>query len=86
MPHLAKLEMPVFLTGMCSNGKPCFITHAYNHAHRWRSLEAGLAAMGSQAEAILDCVEEEEDSERAKPIDIEYLLSDVVPSILTLSG
>ncbi|KZP10073.1 ARM repeat-containing protein, partial [Athelia psychrophila] len=53
--------------------------------HVWRSLEAGLAAMGSQAEAILDCVEEEEDSERAKPIDIEYLLSDVVPSILTLS-
>ncbi|KAF7974899.1 hypothetical protein HWV62_11051 [Athelia sp. TMB] len=51
----------------------------------WRSLEAGLAAMGSQAEAILECVEEEEDSGRPKPIDIEYLLSNVVPSVLSLS-
>jgi len=53
---------------------------------RWKALEAGLAAMGSQAEAILDCVEDEEDSNRAKPIDIEFLLSNVVPSVLTLSG
>ena len=53
---------------------------------RWKSLEAGLAAMGSQAEAVLDCVEDEEDSGRAKPIDIEYLLSNVVPSVLNLSG
>jgi hypothetical protein len=42
--------------------------------------------MGSQAEAVLDCVEDEEDSGRAKPIDIEYLLSNVVPSVLGLSG
>jgi hypothetical protein len=42
--------------------------------------------MGSQAEAVLDCVEDEEDSGRAKPIDIEYLLSNVVPSVLSLSG
>ena len=42
--------------------------------------------MGSQAEAILECVEEEEDSGRPKPIDIEYLLSNVVPSVLSLSG
>lgn len=53
---------------------------------RWKSLEAGLAAMGSQAEAVLDCVEDEEDSGRTKPIDIEYLLSSVVPSVLSLSG
>jgi importin-9 len=53
---------------------------------RWKSLEAGLAAMGSQAEAVLDCVEDEEDSGHPKPIDIEYLLSNVVPSVLSLSG
>ncbi|KIM88892.1 hypothetical protein PILCRDRAFT_244255 [Piloderma croceum F 1598] len=51
----------------------------------WKALEAGLAAIGSQAEAVLDCVEDEEDSDRAKPIDIEFLLSNVVPSVLTLS-
>lgn len=53
---------------------------------RWKPLEAGLAAMGSQAEAVLDCVEDEDDSGRGKPIDVEYLLANVVPSILTLSG
>ncbi|KAJ7040268.1 ARM repeat-containing protein [Mycena alexandri] len=51
----------------------------------WRPLEAGLAAIGSQAEAIQDCVEDEQDAGRAKPIDIEFLLSNVVPSILSLS-
>ncbi|KAF8079173.1 armadillo-type protein [Lyophyllum atratum] len=52
----------------------------------WRPLEAALAAVGSQAEAILDCIEDEEDSGRGKPIDVEYLLSSVIPSILTLSA
>ncbi|KAG6841729.1 hypothetical protein C0991_007615 [Blastosporella zonata] len=51
----------------------------------WRPLEATLAAIGSQAEAILDCIDDEVDSGRAKPIDIEYLLSNVIPSILNLS-
>ncbi|KAF8215831.1 ARM repeat-containing protein [Mycena galopus ATCC 62051] len=51
----------------------------------WRPLEASLAAIGSQAEAVQDCVEDEQDAGRAKPIDIELLLSDVVPSILSLS-
>lgn len=45
-----------------------------------------MAAIGSQAEAILDCVEDEQDSGREKPIDVEYLLSNVIPSILGLSG
>jgi hypothetical protein len=45
-----------------------------------------LAAIGSQAEAILDCVEDEQDSGRLKPIDIEVILADVVPSVLGLSG
>ncbi|KAF8899297.1 armadillo-type protein [Infundibulicybe gibba] len=51
----------------------------------WRPLEAALAAIGSQAEAIMDCIEDEQDSGRAKPIDIEHLLSDVIPSLLGLS-
>ncbi|KII94307.1 hypothetical protein PLICRDRAFT_50286 [Plicaturopsis crispa FD-325 SS-3] len=51
----------------------------------WRPLEAALAAIGSQAEAVLDCVDDEQDAGRPKPIDIEYLLSDVVPSVLSLS-
>ena len=42
--------------------------------------------MGSQANTIVECIEDEEDSGRAKPIDVEYLLANVVPSILTLSG
>jgi hypothetical protein len=49
-------------------------------------LEAGLAAIGSQAEAVQDCVEDEQDAGRPKPIDVEFLLSDVVPSVLSLSG
>ncbi|KAJ7610789.1 armadillo-type protein [Roridomyces roridus] len=51
----------------------------------WRPLEAALAAVGSQSEAVQDCVEEEQDEGRPKPIDIEYLLSDVVPTVLGLS-
>ncbi|PBL00281.1 ARM repeat-containing protein [Armillaria gallica] len=51
----------------------------------WRPLEAGLAAIGSQAESIQDCLEDEEDSERPKPIDIENLLRDVIPLVLGLS-
>ncbi|TFK42052.1 armadillo-type protein [Crucibulum laeve] len=51
----------------------------------WRPLEAALAATGSQAESILDCVEDEQDSGRPKSIDIEYLLTNVIPSILNLS-
>ena len=42
--------------------------------------------MGSQADTIVECIEDEEDSGRVKPIDVEYLLANVVPSILTLSG
>ncbi|KAJ6520160.1 armadillo-type protein [Mycena sanguinolenta] len=51
----------------------------------WKPLEASLAAIGSQAEAVQDCIEDEQDAGRAKPIDVEFLLSDVVPSVLTLS-
>ncbi|KAH7924492.1 ARM repeat-containing protein [Leucogyrophana mollusca] len=51
----------------------------------WKPLEAALAAVGSQAEDILNCVEDEHESGRPKPIDIEYLLANVVPSLLNQS-
>lgn len=35
---------------------------------------------------MLDCIEDEHDSGRGKPIDIEYLLTNVIPSILNVSG
>ncbi|KDQ62857.1 hypothetical protein JAAARDRAFT_146629 [Jaapia argillacea MUCL 33604] len=55
------------------------------HENWWRPLEASLAAVGSQADSILECIEDEQDSGRAKPIQIESLLTDVVPSLLGLS-
>jgi hypothetical protein len=53
---------------------------------RWRPLEAALAAVGSQAEAVEDCINDEDASGRNKPLDIEFLLSSVIPSVLGLSG
>lgn len=57
-----------------------------SHQNRWKPLEAGLAAIGSQAEDILECLEEEQDSARQKPLDIEHLLANVIPSLLQLTG
>ena len=53
---------------------------------RWRPLEAALASIGSQAESILDCIDDETGSGREKPIDIESLLVKVIPSLLGLCG
>lgn len=53
---------------------------------RWRHLEAALAALGTHAESILDCIQDEQDSGREKPLDIENLLVNIVPSILGLPG
>ncbi|KDR85511.1 hypothetical protein GALMADRAFT_52743 [Galerina marginata CBS 339.88] len=50
----------------------------------WRPLEAALAAVGSQAESVLDCIEDEQESGRTKPIDIDYFLANVIPPILSL--
>ncbi|PIL31196.1 hypothetical protein GSI_05894 [Ganoderma sinense ZZ0214-1] len=51
----------------------------------WRPLEAALAAVGSQGEDMLDAIDDEIDSGRGKPIDIESLLTNVIPSYLVLS-
>jgi importin-9 len=56
------------------------------NAEWWRPLEAAFAAVGSQAESILEVIEDEQDSGREKPIDLDYLLGNVVPFILTSSG
>lgn len=53
---------------------------------RWRPLEAALAAIGSQSESILDCIEDEQASGRTAPIDIDYLLANIIPPILGASG
>ena len=53
---------------------------------RWRPLEAALAAIGSQSESILDCIEDEQESGRTVPIDIDYLLANIIPPILSASG
>ncbi|CAL1694900.1 unnamed protein product [Somion occarium] len=58
---------------------------AARHDDWWRPLEAALAALGATAESVLDCVEDELDSGRPKPIDIEFLLRSVVPALLALS-
>ena len=49
-------------------------------------MEAALAAIGSQSESILDCIEDEQASGRTAPIDIEYLLANIIPPILSASG
>ncbi|KAH9923163.1 armadillo-type protein [Epithele typhae] len=51
----------------------------------WRTLEAALAAIGAQAEDVLEALDDERLAEREKPIDIESLLTNVVPSFLVLS-
>ncbi|KAA1471630.1 ARM repeat-containing protein [Dentipellis sp. KUC8613] len=55
------------------------------NADWWRPLEGLLAVLGSQAEAILECLEDEKESGRAAPLNIGYLLSEVIPSLLRLS-
>ncbi|KAI9510750.1 ARM repeat-containing protein [Russula earlei] len=52
----------------------------------WRPLEGAFAVLGSQAEVILDISNDEHDAGRPRPIDIEYLLAHVIPSLLTLSA
>ena len=49
-------------------------------------MEAALAAIGSQSESILDCIEDEQASGRTAPINIEYLLANIIPPILGASG
>ncbi|KAF9235123.1 ARM repeat-containing protein [Melanogaster broomeanus] len=48
----------------------------------WKPVEAALAAVGSQAEDVLECIEDEQESGRQKPVDIGQLLANVIPSLL----
>ena len=45
-----------------------------------------MAAVGSQHETVLEAIEDEEAANRPKPFDVESLLANVVPSLLTLTG
>ena len=49
-------------------------------------MEAAFAALGSVAESVVEICEDEESSGRPKPVAIEPLLADVIPSLLTQSG
>ncbi|TDL19426.1 ARM repeat-containing protein [Rickenella mellea] len=55
------------------------------NAEWWRPLEAALASVGSLSEPLLEFIDDEEQSGRPKPIEIEPLLADVIPSLLSLS-
>lgn len=49
-------------------------------------LEGAFAALGSQAEVILDISNDEHDAGRPRPIDVKNLLVHVIPSLTRLSG
>ncbi|KAK2464757.1 hypothetical protein APHAL10511_003175 [Amanita phalloides] len=51
----------------------------------WRPLEAALASIGSQADAIDECVRDELEAGHPRPFDIESILVKVIPPILRLS-
>jgi len=52
---------------------------------RWRLLEGILATLGSQADRVLEFMEEEMVADE-KPINIESLLAEVIPQLITLPG
>lgn len=45
-----------------------------------------LAAIGSQADEILEYIDDEVDMGNPKPTDVETLLVNVIPNLLGLSG
>ncbi|KAL5519373.1 hypothetical protein ACEPAH_1056 [Sanghuangporus vaninii] len=51
----------------------------------WRPVEAVLLALGSVSEDVQDFCSNEQEVGRSKPIDIESLLSDLIPQLLSLS-
>lgn len=52
---------------------------------RWRPLEAALAALGAVSPSVIDILQGEP-SQGSKPFDIEALLLNIVPPLLSLSG
>ena len=53
--------------------------------NRWRPIESALAALGSIAEDVLEFCEDEMGASHSKAIQIERLLTDVIPSLLISS-
>jgi hypothetical protein len=63
------------------------VTHGMAHAaHRWRGLEAALAALGAQADSVLEVIQDEQESSKPVPVDVASLLANVIPALLRLSG
>ncbi|KAH9962332.1 armadillo-type protein [Russula compacta] len=52
----------------------------------WRPLEGAFAVLGSECEVVLDISNDEHDAGRPRPIDMEYILARIIPSLLTLSA
>ncbi|KAH8835042.1 ARM repeat-containing protein [Flagelloscypha sp. PMI_526] len=55
------------------------------NAQWWRPLEAAMASIGSQASSIQETIEDERDANRPSPIDIEHILTNVIPTVLNLT-
>ncbi|KAH9962326.1 ARM repeat-containing protein [Russula compacta] len=64
-------------------------THVVTETNKAR--EAGLedwclCCLGSECEVVLDISNDEHDAGRPRPIDMEYILARIIPSLLTLSA
>jgi hypothetical protein len=53
---------------------------------RWKPLEAALAVLGAESDALSDIVQAEADEGRPKPFDTDTLLGSVIPSLLGIHG
>lgn len=54
---------------------------ASNQPDWWRPLEACLAAV--DCDAVTDAIEDEKDAKRPAPIDVELLLTKILPSLIS---
>lgn len=54
---------------------------ASNQPDWWRPLEACLAAI--DCDAVTDAIEDEKDANRPAPIDVELLLTKILPSLIS---
>lgn len=66
--------------------KDALLVYDVNVKARWKGLESALAILGSVSDELKDCLEDEEDSGRPVPFDVQTLLLNVIPPILTQGG
>ncbi len=58
----------------------------FTRACRWKPLEAVLAVLGAESDAVFDITQEEAEEGRPKPLDTDSLLIRLIPSLLTVHG